>query len=59
MARETQTVATPYGQVPVKVCRYGDIVKTHPEFDVVCSLAASAGVPVTEVLNQVNLNIKL
>jgi pyridinium-3,5-bisthiocarboxylic acid mononucleotide nickel chelatase len=51
LERETQTVATPYGTVRVKIGRRGAVVyNAWPEFEDCQHLAAEAGVAVKEVL---------
>jgi uncharacterized protein (TIGR00299 family) protein len=50
LARELSPVATPYGEVKVKIGRRGDrVYNAQPEFDDCERLAAAAGVPVKEV----------
>jgi uncharacterized protein (TIGR00299 family) protein len=50
LARELSPVATPYGEVKVKIGRRGDrVYNAQPEFDDCEQLAAAAGVPVKEV----------
>lgn len=57
MQREMLNVETPYGVIPVKRAVWNDIVKYHPEFDAVCAAARKAGVTVTKVLTDVNLQL--
>jgi uncharacterized protein (TIGR00299 family) protein len=50
LARDTVTVETPWGSVPVKVARLGGAVaNAAPEFDACASLARAHGVPVKDV----------
>ncbi|MEJ2560760.1 MAG: LarC family nickel insertion protein, partial [Anaerolineae bacterium] len=50
LAREMQTVETPYGTLRVKVARWGEgQVKAAPEYDDCRRLAESQGVPLREV----------
>jgi uncharacterized protein (TIGR00299 family) protein len=50
LARSSHNVETPYGQVRVKVARWGDRqVKAAPEYDDCRRLAESSGVPLREV----------
>jgi uncharacterized protein (DUF111 family) len=49
--REIRNVATPFGEVPVKLKLLdGRIVQAAPEFDACARLAEGAGVPVQQVL---------
>jgi hypothetical protein len=51
LTREIRTVETPYGPVAVKVGRLGErTVQVSPEFEDCRRIAASAGVPIREVL---------
>jgi uncharacterized protein (DUF111 family) len=51
LTREIRTVETPYGPVAVKVGRLGErTVQVSPEFEDCRRVAASAGVPIREVL---------
>ena len=51
LARSFATVATPYGQVRVKLAALdGEVLGAHPEFEDCRRLAARAGVPVREVV---------
>jgi len=46
MPRETVTARTPYGEVPVKVSRWGDdLIRAKPEGDIVRGMARQARVP--------------
>jgi uncharacterized protein (DUF111 family) len=46
-----ETVATPWGTVPVKVALVGDeVLRRVPEFEACAELARTAGVPVRDVL---------
>ncbi len=48
--RETVPVATPWGDVRVKVARLGaDVLNAQPEFDDVATLAAAHGIPIKHV----------
>jgi hypothetical protein len=50
LPRETRTVETPFGPVPVKLARLaGRVVQVRAEFDDCARLAAAAGVDVAEV----------
>ena len=50
LARETVRVATPHGEVGVKVARRGvEVLNVAPEFDDCIRVAAAAGVPVKDV----------
>ena len=49
MAREAVTVATPYGPVQAKRCRYGALVRVYPESESVRAVANRAGVGYPEV----------
>jgi uncharacterized protein (TIGR00299 family) protein len=49
MARELVTVRTPYGEVPMKVSRIGDIAQVKPEFEAVRDCARKVGVPLDTV----------
>ena len=50
LARSSHTVETPYGQVRVKVARWGDRqAKAAPEYDDCRRLAEASGVPLREV----------
>ena len=44
MQRNTVYSRTPYGDIPIKVSRWGGVTKAKPEFDAVCSRAKAAGV---------------
>ncbi len=51
LEREVAAVATPYGEVPVKIGRYrGRTVSRHPEYEVCRELAKQTGVPVKTVI---------
>jgi len=51
LRREFLRVATPFGEVPVKLGRLnGDVVQVAPEFDVCRDRALQAGAPVREVM---------
>jgi uncharacterized protein (TIGR00299 family) protein len=53
LAREIVPVATPWGEVRVKVARRGDqVLNAQPEFDDVARLAAEHGVPIKDVHSQ-------
>ena len=43
MQRENLTVRLPEGEVLVKRCSYGDIVKYYPEYESLKTLAAACG----------------
>jgi uncharacterized protein (TIGR00299 family) protein len=50
MARDSQTVRTPYGRVRMKISRYnGEIMQSTPEYEDCRALALAAGVPLKEV----------
>ena len=50
LARETVTVETPWGSVPVKVARLGGAVaNAAPEFDACVAIARARGVAVKDV----------
>ncbi len=50
LARETVTVPTPYGEVPVKVARDGERVRNAaPEFDACRDLARATGAPLKQI----------
>ncbi len=50
LEREFQSVATPYGDVRVKIgFHHGEAIQASPEFEDCVALAKSAGVPVSEV----------
>ena len=50
LAREIVTVATPFGDVPIKVARLGGAVtNAAPEFDACVTLARAHGVPVKDI----------
>ena len=54
LEREHETVATPYGTLPVKVGRLeGQPVSARPEFEPARVAAAAAGVPVRTVLDAI------
>ena len=42
MERENRSVATPYGEIAVKVCRWKDIEKFYPEYESVKAAADRA-----------------
>jgi uncharacterized protein (TIGR00299 family) protein len=44
LPRREETVSTPYGEIPVKICRYGDLSKAKPESDAVRRAAGEHGV---------------
>lgn len=47
LARETISVATPYGEIPIKLARDGAaLVNAAPEYDACAAAARAAGVPV-------------
>ncbi len=51
LQRRMETVATPWGPVPVKVALVGDTaVRRVPEFEACAELARAAGVPVRDIL---------
>lgn len=51
LQRRMETVATPWGTVPVKVALVGDeVLRRVPEFEACAELARTAGVPVRDVL---------
>ena len=51
LQRRMETVATPWGEVPVKVALSGDtVLRRVPEFEPCAELARKAGVPVRDVL---------
>jgi uncharacterized protein (TIGR00299 family) protein len=51
LERRMETVATPWGPVPVKVALAGDkVLRRVPEFEACAELARTAGVPVRDVL---------
>jgi len=51
LERRMETVATPWGPVPVKVALAGDtVLRRVPEFEACAELARSSGVPVRDVL---------
>ena len=51
LARRMATVATPWGEVPVKLALAGDrVLRRVPEFEPCAALARAAGVPVRDVL---------
>jgi uncharacterized protein (TIGR00299 family) protein len=51
LERRMETVATPWGPVPVKVAIVGDsVLRRVPEFEACAELARTAGVPVRDVL---------
>jgi uncharacterized protein (DUF111 family) len=51
LQRRMETVATPWGPVPVKVALAGDrVLRRVPEFEACAELANKAGVPVRDVL---------
>ena len=50
MQRRQKTVQTSYGEVAVKICRYGDIEKAYAEYDSARQVSESAGVPLREVM---------
>jgi hypothetical protein len=51
LGRRMESVATPWGDVLVKVALDGErVIRRVPEFDACAELARSAGVPVRDVL---------
>jgi hypothetical protein len=51
LQRRMETVATPWGTVPVKVALIGDeVLRRVPEFEACAELARTAGVPVRDIL---------
>lgn len=52
MEREIVTVHLPYGEVKVKKCRLGDIVRYHPEYENIKTLAETAGLPFRRVFDE-------
>jgi uncharacterized protein (TIGR00299 family) protein len=51
LERRMETVATPWGPVPVKVALVGDtVLRRVPEFEACAELARASGVPVRDVL---------
>ena len=49
MAREVATAHTPYGDIPVKVSRWGGVMKAKPEFASLRDSAEKAGAPAEAV----------
>lgn len=49
MQRHMLQINTPYGEIPVKCAKLGEIVKYHAEFDAVCAAARRANVEVAKV----------
>lgn len=52
MERRFETVSTLYGDIPVKICRFGGTVKRKPEYEAVRAAADKYGVPVRDVWTQ-------
>lgn len=52
MSREILNVTTRYGEVPFKVCRYGEVKKAKPEFDAVKRIAQNEGKPIRQVIQE-------
>jgi hypothetical protein len=51
LGRRMETVATPWGPVPVKVALAGDtVLRRVPEFEACAELARTTGVPVRDIL---------
>ena len=51
LGRRMELVATPWGEVPVKLALAGDeVLRRVPEFEVCAELARTAGVPVRDIL---------
>ena len=50
MQRRQKTVQTSYGEVAVKICRYGDMEKVYAEYDSARQVSESARVPLREVM---------
>ena len=56
MSRKMETVETSFGPIPVKVCRFEDIVKPDVEFSAVSEAAAKNHVSVEQVLSETLTN---
>lgn len=50
MERQNASVATPYGDVLVKVCRFGDVTKTYAEYESAKDVAEKTGVSLRDVM---------
>lgn len=50
MERQNASVATPYGDVLVKVCRFGDVTKTYAEYESAKDVAEKTGAPLRDVM---------
>ena len=50
MERHNHNVATPYGDVMVKVCRFGDVTKVYAEYESAKAAAEKAGVPLRDMM---------
>ena len=53
MQRQMQTVKTSFGDIEVKVCTYGDIKKSYPEFESVKKAAQAHGATLNQVLKSI------
>jgi uncharacterized protein (TIGR00299 family) protein len=52
MQRRTQTVATSFGEIKVKICTFEDIEKIKPEYEDIAQAAEVHSVPLNEVLSE-------
>lgn len=53
MEREIRKITTPWGEVRIKVCRYGDFEKCAPEYEDLKKIAKASGEPLREVIQLV------
>lgn len=53
MERHIETVKTPIGDVKVKTCSYGDIVRSYPEYESLRELCNENGIPYREGYDKV------
>lgn len=58
MQRKAGQVSTAFGDIPYKVCRYGDIVKAKPEYDAVRQIAETRKKSIREVDDEFRRNFE-